>query len=169
MHSGWRHGRACKHYYNTRYMRLPDLLIDLKSAKENNTYRKALSKYANPILFIFDKWLLLKPTQEEQQEILELLHRRRKRSSTIFYSQYTKNVLHSLTRFRSRTAVKRTSFLPICTSFAKKFFLIVYLSATFMGRISANFFTAINASKHRNLHSPKNASIPSAIPAAILP
>ena len=80
---------ACKHYYNTKYVRLPDLLIDLKTARDSGTYRKVMSKYANPILLILDEWLLLKPTQEEQQDILELLHRRRKRSSTIFCSQYS--------------------------------------------------------------------------------
>lgn len=39
---------ACKHYYNTKYVRLPDLLIDLKTARDNGTYRKVMSKYANP-------------------------------------------------------------------------------------------------------------------------
>ena len=79
---------ACKHYYTTKYVRLPDLLIDLKSARENNSYKRALAKYANPILLILDEWLLMKPTQEEQKDILELLHQRRRRSSTIFCSQY---------------------------------------------------------------------------------
>lgn len=82
---------ACKHYYNTKYVRLPDLLIELRAARENGIYRKVMAKYANPILLILDEWLLLKPTQEEQQDILELLHRRRKRSSTIFCSQYSRD------------------------------------------------------------------------------
>ena len=81
---------ACKHYYNTKYVRLPDLLIDLKVAREDNTFKKTIAKYANPVLLIIDEWLLMKPTQEEQQDILELLHRRRKKSSTIFCSQYSK-------------------------------------------------------------------------------
>ena len=34
------------------------------------------------------KTLLLKPTDSEQRDIFELLHRRRKKSSTIFCSQY---------------------------------------------------------------------------------
>ena len=82
---------ACKHYYTTKYVRLPDLLIDLKTARDNGTYRKVMAKYANPILLILDEWLLMKPTQEEQQDIFELLHHRRKRSSTIFCSQYSKD------------------------------------------------------------------------------
>lgn len=45
-------------------------------------------KYANPVVLILDEWLLLKPTDPEQRDIFELLHRRRKKSSTIFCFQY---------------------------------------------------------------------------------
>ena len=78
---------ACKQYYNTRYVRLPDLLIDLEMARTDGTYRKVMAKYANPLVLILDEWLLLKPTEVEQKDIFELLHRRRKKSSTIFCSQ----------------------------------------------------------------------------------
>ena len=44
-----------------------------------------------PVLLIIDEWLLLKPTESEQHDILELLHRRRRKSSTIFCSQYDSN------------------------------------------------------------------------------
>ena len=47
-----------------------------------------MAKYANPVVLILDEWLLLKPTDSEQRDIFELLHRRRKKSSTIFCSQY---------------------------------------------------------------------------------
>ena len=50
-----------------------------------------MAKYANPILLILDEWLLIKPTEEEQKDIFELLHCRRKRSSTIFCSQYQRD------------------------------------------------------------------------------
>ena len=79
---------ACKQYYNTRYIRLPDLLIDLDIARYEGNYKKVLAKYANPVLLIIDEWLLLKPSPNEQKDIFELLHRRRRRSSTIFCSQY---------------------------------------------------------------------------------
>ncbi len=79
---------ACKQFYNTKYVRLPDLLIDLEVARSENSYRKVLGKFANPLVLILDEWLLLKPTEQEQKDIFELLHRRRKRSSTIFCSQY---------------------------------------------------------------------------------
>ena len=47
-----------------------------------------MAKYANPLVLILDEWLLLKPTGSEQKDIFELLHKRRKKSSTIFCSQY---------------------------------------------------------------------------------
>lgn len=79
---------ACKQRYKTQYVRLPDLLMELEMARDDGSYIKVQKKYANPILLIIDEWLLLKPTESEQHDILELLHRRRKRSSTIFCSQY---------------------------------------------------------------------------------
>lgn len=75
---------ACKQYYNTKYIRLPDLLIDLEVARTDGNYKKMMAKYANPVVLILDEWLLLKPTESEQRDIFELLHRRRKKSSTIF-------------------------------------------------------------------------------------
>ena len=79
---------ACKQRFKTKYIRLPDLLLDLEMARTENSYKKVLAKYANPVLLILDEWLLLKPTETEQHDILELLHTRRKKSSTIFCSQY---------------------------------------------------------------------------------
>lgn len=79
---------ACKQRYKTRYIRLPDLLLELEMARNEGIYKKVQAKYANPVLLIIDEWLLLKPTETEQHDILELLHRRRKKSSTIFCSQY---------------------------------------------------------------------------------
>ena len=79
---------ACKQRYKTKYVRLPDLLLELDMARSEGIYKKVLAKYAKPVLLILDEWLLLKPTETEQHNILELLHQRRKISSTIFCSQY---------------------------------------------------------------------------------
>ena len=77
-----------KQRYKTKYVRLPDMLLELDLARTDGSYKKVQAKYANPILLIIDEWLLLKPTEAEQHDILELLHRRRKKSYTIFCSQY---------------------------------------------------------------------------------
>ncbi len=79
---------ACKQHFKTKYIRLPDLLLELEIARNEGTYKKVQARYANPVLLIIDEWLLLKPTETEQHDILELLHNRRKKSSTIFCSQY---------------------------------------------------------------------------------
>ncbi len=79
---------ACKQRYKTKYVRLPELLMELEMSRNDGSYVKVQKKYANPVLLIIDEWLLLKPTESEQHDILELLHHRRKRSSTIFCSQY---------------------------------------------------------------------------------
>lgn len=82
---------ACKQYFNTKYVRLPDLLIDLEMARDEGAYKRVMAKYANPVVLIIDEWLLLKPNENEQKDIFELLHRRRKKSTTIFCSQYQQN------------------------------------------------------------------------------
>ena len=64
---------ACKQYYNTRYVRMPDLLMDLGIARTEGNYRKVMTKYSNPLLLILDEWMLLKPTDTEQKDIFELL------------------------------------------------------------------------------------------------
>ena len=72
----------------SKYVRLPDLLIDLEMSRNEGTYKKVMAKYANPLLLIIDEWLLLKPNDNEQKDSFELLHRKRKKPSTIFCSQY---------------------------------------------------------------------------------
>lgn len=79
---------TCRQRFKTKYIRLPDLPLELEMARMQNSYRKILMKYVGPKLLILDEWLLLKPTEVEQHDILELLHVQRKKSSTIFCSQY---------------------------------------------------------------------------------
>ena len=77
---------ACKQYFKTQYVRLPDLLVELEYARVEGNYKKILSKYSKPILLIIDEWLLLKPSPSESKDIFEFLHHRRRKTSTIFCS-----------------------------------------------------------------------------------
>lgn len=79
---------ACKQYYTVRYIRLPDLLLELQAARADGTFITALKKYTNPVLLIIDEWLLLKLTEAEARDLFELIHKRRKHSSTIFCFQF---------------------------------------------------------------------------------
>lgn len=55
---------ACKHYYSVKYVRFPDLLIDLQEARDNGRFKDVLKKYTNPVLLILDEWLLIPPFRE---------------------------------------------------------------------------------------------------------
>ena len=79
---------ACKQYYTVKYVRLPDLLLDLEAARNDGAFTKVLSKYTKPLLLIIDEWLLLKLSESESKNLFELIHKRRKKSSTIFCSQF---------------------------------------------------------------------------------
>lgn len=79
---------ACKQYYTVKYVRLPELLLDLEVARNEGTFQKVLSKYTKPLLLIIDEWLLIKLTETECKDLFELIHKRRKKSSTIFCSQF---------------------------------------------------------------------------------
>lgn len=79
---------ACKQYYTVKYVRLPDLLLDLETARNEGTFTKVLSKYTKPLLLIIDEWLLLNFNESDSQNLFELIHKRRKKSSIIFCSQF---------------------------------------------------------------------------------
>lgn len=44
-----------KQYYDVKYLRLPDLLVDLENAKENNSFSKKIVKFAKLKLLIIDE------------------------------------------------------------------------------------------------------------------
>jgi len=69
---------ACKQRYKTKHVRLPDMPLELDMARTDGTYKKVLANYADPIPPVIDEWLLLKPIEAKQHDILELLYRRRK-------------------------------------------------------------------------------------------
>ena len=79
---------ACKQYYTVKYVRLPDLLLDLESARNGGNFQRTIGKFIKPTLLIIDEWLLLKLTEPDSKNLFELIHKRRKKTSTIFCSQF---------------------------------------------------------------------------------
>ena len=63
-------------------------LIDFKSAKDEGRFPDVLKKDTTPALLILDEWLLLKLSDDDAPNLLELIHKRRRHSSTIFCSQF---------------------------------------------------------------------------------
>ena len=79
---------ACKRFFTVKYVRLPDLFMELTAAEKNGSLGRTLNKYTRPDLLIFDEWLLTKPDDEERKLLFEIIHKRTQNSSTIFCSQY---------------------------------------------------------------------------------
>ena len=80
---------ACKQFYTVKYIRLPELFVDLAIARGQGDYKKALNQYTKVKLLILDEWMLVSLTESEARDLLEIIHARHKRASTIFCSQFS--------------------------------------------------------------------------------
>jgi len=86
---------ANRNFYNTKYIRLPDLLVEIAGARGSGTYRELMRKYKKVSLLILDEWLLYSLKESEARDLLELIESRNKVSSTIFCSQFDVNEWHA--------------------------------------------------------------------------
>ena len=78
---------ALKQYITVRYVRMSDFLLECAVAWDEKRYDKVLLAYSKPRLLIIDEWPATKPDANDLHAIKELVHRRRRKSSTIFCSQ----------------------------------------------------------------------------------
>lgn len=79
---------ANRNFYNTKYIRLPDLLVEIAMARGDGTYREYMKKLKKTKLLILDEWLLYPLKESEARDVLELVEARAKTASTIFCSQF---------------------------------------------------------------------------------
>ena len=79
---------ANRSFYTVKYVRLPDLLIEIAIARGNGTYREFMQKYKKVKVLILDEWLLYTLKESEARDLLELIEARNQISSTIFCSQF---------------------------------------------------------------------------------
>ena len=79
---------ACKRFYSVRYVRLPDLLTDLAIARGEGTIKKLFTQYQRVNLLILDEWMLVSLKESEARDLLEIIHSRHKKASTVFCSQF---------------------------------------------------------------------------------
>jgi DNA replication protein DnaC len=79
---------ANRSFYATKYVRLPDLLVEIALARGDGTYRDLMRKYKKIKLLILDEWLLYPLKESEARDLLELVEARCKVASTIFCSQF---------------------------------------------------------------------------------
>ncbi|MBF4696105.1 IS21-like element helper ATPase IstB [Fusibacter ferrireducens] len=80
---------ACKRFYSVKYIRLPELLAELAIARGEGNYKKIFSQYKKAQLLILDEWMLISLTENEARDVLEIVHARHKKTSTIFCSQFS--------------------------------------------------------------------------------
>lgn len=79
---------ACKQSYSVRFIRLPELLTELAMARGDGTIKKIFKQYQKVNLLILDEWMLVSLKESEARDLLEIIHSRHKRASTIFCSQF---------------------------------------------------------------------------------
>jgi DNA replication protein DnaC len=87
--------QACKQQYRTRYIRIPDLLMEYDEYRLIPTgTQKLLKKYSAYHLLILDEWLLEETSNDERYFLFELIERRYGAASTIFCTQFRKEDWH---------------------------------------------------------------------------
>ena len=79
---------AVRNFLTVKYVRLPELLVELSIARNNGTFSKAIQQYKKPALLIIDEWLLYPLKETETRDLLEIAEARYKRASTIYCSQF---------------------------------------------------------------------------------
>lgn len=84
--------QACINQIRTRYIRLPDLLMEYgDSLLIPGQQKKLLSRYGRIPLLIIDEWLVSDISDGELYFLFELMERRSDSTSTIFCTQYRKD------------------------------------------------------------------------------
>lgn len=78
---------ACRHGYTVKYFRVPELLLEIQDAKNENRYTKFMSWLQNIRLVILDDIGLKSYTLEESRDILEIAENRYNKASTILAGQ----------------------------------------------------------------------------------
>lgn len=79
---------AARNFLSVKYVRLPELLVELSIARNNGTFPKVIQQFKKPALLIIDEWLLYPLKETEARDLLEISEARYKKASTIFCSQF---------------------------------------------------------------------------------
>ncbi len=87
---------ACRKFLKVKYVRLPELLVDLTIAKGDGSFRRIMNQYRKYNLLILDEWLLVALEQPAALDLLEIVESRHENASTIFISQCAPSGWHSM-------------------------------------------------------------------------
>ena len=78
---------ACRHGYTVKYFRIPELLLEIQDAKNENRYSKFIAQLQNIKLLILDDIGLKSYNLEESRDILEIAESRYNKCSTVLSGQ----------------------------------------------------------------------------------
>lgn len=78
---------ACRHGYTVKYYRIPELLLEIQDAKNENRYARFIAGIQNIKLLLLDDIGLKSYTLEESGDILEIAESRYNRASTVLSGQ----------------------------------------------------------------------------------
>jgi len=78
---------ACRHGYTAKYYRIPELLLEVQDAKNENRYTRFMNQLQNVKLLILDDIGLKAYTLEESRDILEIAESRYNKVSTVLSGQ----------------------------------------------------------------------------------
>ncbi len=87
---------ACRKFLKVKYVRLPELLVDLSIARGDGSFRRVMNQYRKYRLLILDEWLLMPLDTQSALDVLEIVEMRHESSSTIFISQSAPGGWHSM-------------------------------------------------------------------------
>ena len=88
--------KACLEGYSSHYQRITRLLPELLLSKAQGNYSKHMGQLAKFDVLILDDWGLIPLTQEQRQDLLELVDDRHNRSSTVITSQLPVKLWHEM-------------------------------------------------------------------------
>ena len=87
---------ACRRFLKVKYIRLPELLVDLSVAKGDGSFRRVMNQYRKYNLLILDEWLLVSLDSSSALDVPEIVESRHENASTIFISQCAPPGWHSM-------------------------------------------------------------------------
>ncbi len=79
---------ACRKFKTVRYVRMPELLDELKVARSCDSFKKAVRTYQRVDLLILDEWLIRTLQPQEAYDLLEIVEAKCFKGSIIFCTQY---------------------------------------------------------------------------------
>jgi DNA replication protein DnaC len=79
---------ASRLFLPVKYVRLPDLLVELALSRADGSFRKVLHHYQLAKLLILDEWLLFPLKEMEARDLLEIIEARQNQGAIVFCSQF---------------------------------------------------------------------------------